>query len=1288
MPDIDSVSVVSARTGQDSDSDVDWDLFEQVLEGTYFLEEEAVGDLPPTSATDPVSLGVLMSNDDGDNEAEDNQEDAGSAAANAEDARDHCDHLEAADSKRADRDFPDLAEIERSLDELESARGGSEQLLDAARQRLQAEPPSATAAASSAEAGTNPPAHRIVSSGSSNSELSAASGGADDSSDFGGLSVFTGSGSLGIAARLPSPPPGAPPQHLLMEPQHRRREQLRVSAREIASSGSGSSGLPPRGPSSSSSPQRHLAVAGSSPAPQQQQALRPSRSVDSLRTVSPRPPPGEPPVSAASPGLSRSMTVEHLAAAPIPAAQRSPGAPMAMSSPVAAPAALPRATSTSSVASTPTSQFRPINVNVNANGADVRREGHFTELVVVDEDAFMDPPLDPLTAFAVRFWIPILETKVVLSCLPGETFAEIKERIWARVELNLQRNRQAQPAYFTFRLLFGDIYFFDTDLVARLIDVAYVFREHDCSGAGNLAVEVVLERRIDVGKHLLHKFLPMDGQGELKIISKSGIRRWKPRFCVIQGHCLLTFENYKAYGAGKKPLSQVFLGPSAVVRPVEIKGTRKVTFAFELTYQLTQNVRDTIIFRAKTDAERNQWIFTVHRVQARAIKCLVISAAEELEARSLDIPGLFRVAGKKTEVIALSHQIDLGLEPQLGVVEDHELAGLMKLCIRSMAIPLLSFSLYPQWLQVHKMESHSERLAHVRTTLQSLSTFKQGLLQYLMLFLRRVSMYEQVNKMSPKNLAIVFAPNILRPQNETAESVAQDVELVLGAVCFLIEYSHELFPPEERHQFWLSGPMDAPLHSTQLGTISPVRRPSVSKSTGSTGSGSGVAPPPPLARPLSERELTSRLRMGSISVVGRQSVSGFSNPRTGGSGSGRAPDLSPGAKLVQAANIAASRIPRSPESSQPSSPYATLAMVSSPPRTPLRPAVFESPPGSPDMPVCGCAVFHAHWAKPDVCSNCGRLRHSTSVASTPANSPPPPPPGRPQRQQQQDEQEEQEEEEEEEILSSLPSEVKSDPPPAADGAVDDDDGDDDDDEVPIAVPSRPASVAPQQITTSLPPPPALVQPPPPPPARVRKSALPAGWVMLHTAAGVPYYHCAETGVTQWDRPEKQVKATTSEQLQLLEWLAERGFESEILGQSLLNNDIESVDTLMESIRGMTAKDLVSMLDLKLGAAAKLLRACTQYLEGPTPVGSAASQHPEDGYVEEAVTAAEQESPEAPAQDAVVETAADPGQEEEDPSVASAAALAKPVGRRPIRMVAATLPAAIRLNEPMPEDHRP
>lgn len=59
-------------------------------------------------------------------------------------------------------------------------------------------------------------------------------------------------------------------------------------------------------------------------------------------------------------------------------------------------------------------------------------------------------------------------------------------------------------------------------------------------------------------------------------------------------------------------------------------------------------------------------------------------------------------------------------------------------------------------------------------------------LKYLVEHLARIAQYEEVNKMGPQNLAIVFGPNILRSRDENALSMLTDMNVQCAIVEALI----------------------------------------------------------------------------------------------------------------------------------------------------------------------------------------------------------------------------------------------------------------------------------------------------------------------------------------------------------------------------------------------------------------------------------------------------------------------------------------------------------------------
>jgi hypothetical protein len=64
-------------------------------------------------------------------------------------------------------------------------------------------------------------------------------------------------------------------------------------------------------------------------------------------------------------------------------------------------------------------------------------------------------------------------------------------------------------------------------------------------------------------------------------------------------------------------------------------------------------------------------------------------------------------------------------------------------------------------------------------------------LEFLMFHLARVASRERENLMSPKNLAVVFAPTIMR--DESIEKEMTDMHAKNAAVQFIIEHSDTIF---------------------------------------------------------------------------------------------------------------------------------------------------------------------------------------------------------------------------------------------------------------------------------------------------------------------------------------------------------------------------------------------------------------------------------------------------------------------------------------------------------------
>jgi RhoGAP domain len=104
----------------------------------------------------------------------------------------------------------------------------------------------------------------------------------------------------------------------------------------------------------------------------------------------------------------------------------------------------------------------------------------------------------------------------------------------------------------------------------------------------------------------------------------------------------------------------------------------------------------------------------------------------------------------------------------------NEASSLLKQFIRELPDPLMNFALYNDWIQVQKdyllSKDGEQQLKSIRRLLRKLPMPNYYTLKSLILFLAEVAQHGATNMMSARNIAIVFGPNLLRPEVETMES--------------------------------------------------------------------------------------------------------------------------------------------------------------------------------------------------------------------------------------------------------------------------------------------------------------------------------------------------------------------------------------------------------------------------------------------------------------------------------------------------------------------------------------
>ncbi|XP_076345253.1 rho GTPase-activating protein 44-like isoform X2 [Tachypleus tridentatus] len=125
--------------------------------------------------------------------------------------------------------------------------------------------------------------------------------------------------------------------------------------------------------------------------------------------------------------------------------------------------------------------------------------------------------------------------------------------------------------------------------------------------------------------------------------------------------------------------------------------------------------------------------------------------------------GLFRIAGsaakaKKLKIAFDAHLVDDVLEY---TKDSHVLAGALKSYLRELPEPLLTHKLYPEWIEAVRITSPQARLQALWQVVQKLPKANFDNLRYLIKFLSKLASTSDVNRMTPQNIAIVMAPNLI-----------------------------------------------------------------------------------------------------------------------------------------------------------------------------------------------------------------------------------------------------------------------------------------------------------------------------------------------------------------------------------------------------------------------------------------------------------------------------------------------------------------------------------------------
>ncbi|CAM9584269.1 unnamed protein product [Laminaria digitata] len=174
----------------------------------------------------------------------------------------------------------------------------------------------------------------------------------------------------------------------------------------------------------------------------------------------------------------------------------------------------------------------------------------------------------------------------------------------------------------------------------------------------------------------------------------------------------------------------------------------------------------------------------------------------------LESVGLFRLAGDGVDRAILRAALDDGnqvcWDPEeevegekecLSLTDVNMVAQLLKAFFRELPEPLVPFSAYSKVVAIAKAAGVADArwVQAMKNILWSIPNVNYNCLRFLFQFLRKVASHSATNRMTSENLAIVWAPNLVRPEDDDPFAILKDLRFQIETVRWMVDCYEQLF---------------------------------------------------------------------------------------------------------------------------------------------------------------------------------------------------------------------------------------------------------------------------------------------------------------------------------------------------------------------------------------------------------------------------------------------------------------------------------------------------------------
>jgi len=185
--------------------------------------------------------------------------------------------------------------------------------------------------------------------------------------------------------------------------------------------------------------------------------------------------------------------------------------------------------------------------------------------------------------------------------------------------------------------------------------------------------------------------------------------------------------------------------------------------------------------------------------EGRVIPSIVTRCIQEVEWRGMEVEGIYRKSGGAGQVKSVQQGFEKDANHDISDadLDIHAVTSAMKQYFRKLPNPLITFEAYEQFLEAGQApkDDKEKQVMALRVAIGELPEAHRDCLQFLIQHLVRIMSHEPQNLMTQLNLAVVFAPTIMRPQS--IEREMSDMQAQRTAIQFLLENYRVVFAADD-----------------------------------------------------------------------------------------------------------------------------------------------------------------------------------------------------------------------------------------------------------------------------------------------------------------------------------------------------------------------------------------------------------------------------------------------------------------------------------------------------------